>query len=740
MKGNLLKVLIISFFLVSFASCGVADKDKKNYILCRKRIIECANTIDPNSTSYSEKLRQKILEICNVYGFLSIQDFEMAKDKYETIFKDDPKRVVECEQLSAILEQLASDSFGFEFRAVSLRILLQRLMPCHRVEDIPKDISHFCGLTRIMGYVVDEPNCDIILLGEVEPNKPPLYLEDFVIALRNTWCKYAKKEKDTIKYSYPGCSIDPDPIVIQRLNDIGKHISGNSQSGEARDAIEKWKKICESPQKVSVLGVPFLSRFGWVMVKADYDAKCIVDGSDSLELPGFISLLDIEFEQAKNRLLNGKSKSGSQSLLNRFEFCAGKNAYLEDEDMVLIDKCEVILMTEEEYLSKGKIVGKGSANLNAMRFAQRFSALYPEISVKRSIYRELENLFRFVALAKILNFKSPHEKVGLDIEYLLEGFPEYNTRVCESLPGRSNIREFSHQKDFEGGHEIYYLQFPSCGGVSIAIDVDQGNFSKVQEDYLKKTRHAAIEARPSKDSLSWNRSVRIINRQDISDLIRKNRINIEDCETFIVSDLLSRYTLCNDKSRIIFNGNNKVELLRILKENSRGKKGVILIMKDFRSEDDVVLFSYSLQLLNDIKDLIFIPVVFSKSSSSFLEMLISPLDRINIISEAEPETKKISEGQFKDWFISAIKFLLGRSEEENKAELKFLSENPDQPKQFSQIISNLISLIDPPKVPTRYIYKALKILLRGTKRVTPEEKKEIIINYIKQLDKDIRIP
>jgi len=51
---------------------------------------------------------------------------------------------------------------------------------------------HLCGITRIDGYVIDKENHDIILIGETDPKLPTLYLDDFVVALRNVWLKYAK--------------------------------------------------------------------------------------------------------------------------------------------------------------------------------------------------------------------------------------------------------------------------------------------------------------------------------------------------------------------------------------------------------------------------------------------------------------------------------------------------------------------------------------------------------------------
>ena len=49
--------------------------------------------------------------------------------------------------------------------------------------------------------------------------------------------------------------------------------------------------------------------------------------------------------------------------LNRFWFSPGENSFLEDEGMVYITNSEVILLTEEEHLTKkGEVVGTEKPN------------------------------------------------------------------------------------------------------------------------------------------------------------------------------------------------------------------------------------------------------------------------------------------------------------------------------------------------------------------------------------------
>ncbi|MDP3013996.1 MAG: hypothetical protein Q8M92_07130, partial [Candidatus Subteraquimicrobiales bacterium] len=105
----------------------------------------------------------------------------------------------------------------FEGRAVSLKVLQNKVKDCIAKETCPENILQLCGIKRVMGYVIDEKNRDIILIGNIDDSMPPLYLEDFVIALRNTWMMYAELKGNTYYYSNPGCSIDPDPNVLNNL-------------------------------------------------------------------------------------------------------------------------------------------------------------------------------------------------------------------------------------------------------------------------------------------------------------------------------------------------------------------------------------------------------------------------------------------------------------------------------------------------------------------------------------------
>ena len=386
-------------------------------------------------------------------------------------------------------------------RAVSLKVLEQRVKNCMAKGECPQNILELCGLKKIYGYVLDDKNKDIILVGKVDTSSPPLYLEDFVIALRNIWWKYAPLEGNTYYYSYPGCSIDPDSETLQKLQQLGGTIL--STSTEVESILQNWRTTCSQPQKVRVLGIPFDTRFAKVMVEADYFMKRIVNGSDSLGIDGLESLIDMAVAKAKQDII--QKKPISIPFLNRFWFFPGENRYQENKGVVVIKKCEVILLTEEQFLTKtGSMVGSGEADPLAQRFAENFSAKYKQISENKPIYAELEGLFRLVTLAKLMNEKEVLSEAGLDLDYLLNQFSIMKTLVDSTLPGLSNVKRLEHRRDFSGGYEIAQLALPSCGGVSIDIKIKNKDFVKDKTVQLPVVRETVLKTRSSQDALFWD--------------------------------------------------------------------------------------------------------------------------------------------------------------------------------------------------------------------------------------------
>ncbi len=358
-------------------------------------------------------------------------------------------------------------------RAISLRNLQRAIQGCLS-SACPDRLKHLGGITLLQGYAIDICRGDIVLFGIADQQLPYLHLEDLIVAMRNAWFKFSVRKGNTVSYSAPGCSIDPDPIVAQELS---------------RVTTDRWDQVCQKPQQVRVLGIPTDLHFAQVMVQADYDMKRIVNGMDSI--PEIESLTDIHIKRMKDRVDSGKIGAAPPAL-SRFWFSPGENVILVNSEGAILEKSEIRLLTEAEHLSPGKMVGTGRADPLSKIFAQEFTRKFDEISSQRPVYKELENLFRFVSIAKVLKSRNAAEIAGLDLSVLLDRYILTPTHVSRTLPGVPCRNELKYNG--------YEMRLRSCGGVSMEFAAEKMTFRSLNIGLLSKVVSNKTE---SQDEVFW---------------------------------------------------------------------------------------------------------------------------------------------------------------------------------------------------------------------------------------------
>ncbi len=328
-------------------------------------------------------------------------------------------------------------------------------------------VSKLCGITEVRGFLEDNASRDVIVIGKVDPSLPALQLDDFAVALRNVWAVYAKTRGQVRYYSAPGCSIDPDPAVIQELRNIGDRMRTGGPGNRMEDIEADWSRAGRSPQNVRVMGVPFDSRFAKVMLDADYYMKRLVNGTVQLDIPGFVSLSDLKADETREELKSGGKFTDPGQSLNRFWFSPGETTYDEDGGVMSLRSCRVKLLTEAEFLTtQGQIAGMGRPDELAGRFAQSFGAYYDKIAHKRPIYRELQGLFRFVALARMMKDNGAQCK---GLTYLLKSHRVAVSPVSRQVLGLTNVNRVTEERETPDGKASLVIVMQSCGGVSMDV-------------------------------------------------------------------------------------------------------------------------------------------------------------------------------------------------------------------------------------------------------------------------------
>ena len=393
-------------------------------------------------------------------------------------------------------------------RALSLNALSLALRSGNR-----PDARALCGITRLTGYMADGK--DLILLGETDPELPALCVDDLVVAVRNAWLKYARTEGDTQYYSVPGCSIDPPQSVLRDLGRVGVRLKSARTDDDCQACLDEWCNIGSRPQDVKVLGVPHDSRFAKTMVDADYLLKRLASGAAELKVGGFESLAGMTEKLAREELTKGNTSVGVDGTMNRFWFSPSEATYDTIGPVTVLKTCGIQVLTEEERLSEaGLVSGSGKAHPLAKRFAGFFTNDYREIASAEPVYAELESLFRFAALARLLK-DSGARAAGLT--YLLDTYRIEEVQVGRTVPGVTGVRKVVVEKDTSRGHTTYKLVLPSCGGVIMDVcpkpvrgartDVKANGRASANPAGSSNLRKSILRSRKSTGALMWDFAV-----------------------------------------------------------------------------------------------------------------------------------------------------------------------------------------------------------------------------------------
>lgn len=336
---------------------------------------------------------------------------------------------------------------------LSLRNLLNKYS--ENVNDL-RETVRLSKLGWIEGYVIDKENNDILLFGRENKNWPDLYMDDLLYMTKNV----------IEGGQSPYCSLDPIPEDVREF----ERVSANKN--EKEPLIDYYNRISGKwgDQKVVVGGVPNNSNIARVMLNADYHMKQISQGLDSL--PFIKSLLDIYIDRSFRR---GPDRE-NQSIMSRFWFrCEETNPVFEyEENIARIDACNVVLLTEaQEAARDGRLYDSGGKNVESDLFADSFSRNFRKAATQVKVYAELENLYRLLALIKVIALEDKHyqEYISLcsEMDAVFRYYRSYD--IPAAYPGLTNFRII---RDTDTGDsniaEKQYL-FLVCGGVEMNFPV-----------------------------------------------------------------------------------------------------------------------------------------------------------------------------------------------------------------------------------------------------------------------------
>lgn len=301
-------------------------------------------------------------------------------------------------------------------------------------------VSSLGRITRVTGLVVDPATRDCIVVGERDPARPALHLEDLVVMLRSAFLHRHTEP--------PGVTIDP---------------------------AERNPR--HAPQKVRYFGHIEGTRSGRICFGGDLLMKQIGLGLRSPRAPGVRSYFGLAVEEAK-RTGRRRTEVGS-----RYWYYPIVARVLSVGNGVLLDRCEMAVLTE---ILSARVDGRPVANLAAFthepseRFAASFTAHFDELAREWKVIGELRSLAALSALSRGL----ARTNVRPDLGYWLR---EYAVPEVETPTEVEVLRNVNRE-----------LRFEVYGGVSLeALSV------RLKEGDLTAFSEAVLAARPSPDALTW---------------------------------------------------------------------------------------------------------------------------------------------------------------------------------------------------------------------------------------------
>ena len=378
---------------------------------------------------------------------------------------------------------------------LSLRVLMQEARNALDAgKSIPTDLNHMMGMSWLEGFVVDEMNDDIVLVGRIQPERQPLHLDDVVVTLRNIWHRE----------SYPYCSLDPRPKDVMRLQRVLSE-RPDGKGFESLKAHASRIKKAWGPQQVVLGGVPRNSRHAHVLIDADYHMKRI---SQSLaQMDGVTSSMDraiTRFQQVIESGENSAMSTGSSMSRFWFHVKAGDPTFRESGGIVLLNNCAVNVLTERQKATKrGELFDSGEEDLDALAFAGEMSERL-EKGATEPVFQDLENLYRLHALMKAMYARGSVARANLDLEFFLNHYRYQEERPMQPYrDGLTNSKAI--QARVTGSKYIReYLFLPLVvGGASMKMTVSPDKFDPDMTKALKQLRIAVVTERPHRDALYW---------------------------------------------------------------------------------------------------------------------------------------------------------------------------------------------------------------------------------------------
>jgi hypothetical protein len=293
---------------------------------------------------------------------------------------------------------------------------------------LPAELRYVHGFTWFVGYLVDDANHDVILLGIKDPTRPPVDIDCLATAIKAAYSD-----------SVPRCSLDahPDPDF----------------------------------QKSVVEGVPWKTRWAEVMIRADYDMKKLAQGHLDPGIDGFKSDLQHSSDVLSTLGFAGDGQwSGgdgkTRNSKNRwwFNFDSQVPRAIGDDAGKVVYLYHNPVRLSTEALVNGSF-GSGQTATSARRFAEDFTRHMGTLGKHYPNIAELLAMYRLYDLMRHLRQAS--RAVPPDMDYWLRKYEHHFEGPPAAMPTLAITRIIRVR--VQGGYESFRVD--TRGGVVMQLGI-----------------------------------------------------------------------------------------------------------------------------------------------------------------------------------------------------------------------------------------------------------------------------
>lgn len=333
------------------------------------------------------------------------------------------------------------------------------------------ELRHLGGMTRLIGVVRDAASGDMILVGQRLPRRPPIQLDDFVVALRAR----------LLYEEWPRVSIDRTEETaksgLQQVNFAqGVEDTGFGAKLLACDVILKrysLELLATSP------AVPSYRSFceEEVREQAVKDGSSVVSGGWSSG--GESSGIGAEF--------SGRPVRTAETVQSRFWFFPQDEYTLTPGDGVFVISDLPVGVRKEVRRHREGGTPDAAVDRPADEFAARFTRGLPEIAELHPELKEIDALYYMTAAAEAIYALGGYDRM----DYFLKDYPVPAVPTPRQYELHQAIGAF-HRAD--GREHLVQLS----GGVELKASIDRLNRLDVGP-----LPDIVARSRPSAGALSW---------------------------------------------------------------------------------------------------------------------------------------------------------------------------------------------------------------------------------------------